>query len=244
MVRPRLGQTLAALAALVACGVLISLGTWQLRRGAWKAALIARVQANAHALIVAAPSIETWARSDPLTWDYRRVEATGHYLEGRPALVRASTALGPGYWVMVPLQRADGGIVLINRGLIATDHRETFERADAASRDAHAAEAVTVTGLLRLPEPNGFWPRSNSPASERWFSRDIPSIAAARGLADVAPYFIDADASPAPSGEPIGGLTVLAFPDNHLLYAVTWYALALLLAGGTIVGLRTKSLNE
>ena len=62
----------------------------------------------------------------------------------------------------------------------------------------------------------------------------MQAIAAARGLAQVAPFFIDADASPAPeAGQPIGGLTVIAFNDNHLVYALTWYALALMIIGFT-----------
>ena len=32
-------------------------------------------------------------------------------------------------------------------------------------------------------------------------------------------------------GAPVGGLTVIAFRNNHLVYALTWFALALMLAG-------------
>ena len=32
--------------------------------------------------------------------------------------------------------------------------------------------------------------------------------------------------------QPIGGLTVVAFHDNHLVYALTWYALALTIVIG------------
>ncbi len=42
------------------------------------------------------------------------------------------------------------------------------------------------------------------------------------------PYFIDADASPNPGGWPLGGLTVIVFPNNHLVYALTWFGLAIL----------------
>ena len=89
-----------------------------------------------------------------------------------------------------------------------------------------AAGPVAVTGLLRMTEPGGAFLRSNDPAADRWFSRDVAAIAAAKGLADVAPYFIDADATPNPGGLPIGGLTVVAFRNSHLVYALTWYALA------------------
>ncbi len=59
------------------------------------------------------------------------------------------------------------------------------------------------------------------------------AISAARGLRDSAPYFIDADAIRAGDrGAPVGGLTVIAFANNHLQYALTWFVLALMLAGG------------
>ena len=71
--------------------------------------------------------------------------------------------------------------------------------------------------------------RRNDPAADRWFSRDVDAIARAKGLADAAPYFIDADR--AGDAQPIGGLTVIAFRNPHLTYALTWFAMA----GGLLV---------
>ena len=91
-----------------------------------------------------------------------------------------------------------------------------------------------MTGLLRMSEPGGAFLRSNDPAADRWFSRDVAAISASRGLAMVAPYFIDAEREPGGSRLPIGGLTVIAFSNNHLLYALTWGTLALMAAAGAI----------
>jgi surfeit locus 1 family protein len=93
---------------------------------------------------------------------------------------------------------------------------------------------VLVTGLLRIGEPHGGFLRRNDPKDGRWYSRDVAAIAAARGLSPrlTAPYFIDADATPNPGGLPVGGLTVIAFPNSHLVYALTWYGLALLVGVG------------
>jgi surfeit locus 1 family protein len=82
-----------------------------------------------------------------------------------------------------------------------------------------------------MPEaPNLFTP-SNDPARGEWFVRDPRAIAAAFALTRVAPFTIDADATPNPGGLPAGGETRLNFPNNHLGYALTWFGLAAALAG-------------
>ena len=94
----------------------------------------------------------------------------------------------------------------------------------AARRAGEVAGPVTVTGLLLVSEPRGSALQRNDPAHGLWYSRDVAAIAAARGLGGrVAPYFIDADAKPNPGGLPAGGLTVIAFPNSHLLYAAIWF---------------------
>lgn len=71
-------------------------------------------------------------------------------------------------------------------------------------------------------------------AGNAWFSRDPKLYATAYGAPspDVAPYIIDADFDPSlPGGLPQGGETVVDFPNSHLGYAITWFGLALALAG-------------
>src|SRR3546814_9177840 len=94
-----------------------------------------------------------------------------------------------------------------------------------------------LTGLLRMSEPGGASLHPNDPDNGRWYSSDVAAIAAAQGLAGtkVAPYFIDADATPNPGGWPIGGLTVVRFHTTHLVYAVNWYVLSLMHACATFL---------
>lgn len=213
-----------AAAALIAAIGLAALGVWQLERRVWKHELVAAVEARIHAVPVAAPG------PGPGAWDavnskkdaYRRVTATGVFRHDRETLVQAVTDRGPGFWVLTPLE-TPGFTLLVNRGFVPKDRR------DATARMAGSvAGTITVTGLLRVTEPEGAFLRSNDPAADRWFSRDVGAIAKARGLANVAPYFVDADASPNPGGYPVGGLTIVRFPDNHLVYALTWFVLCAL----------------
>jgi len=221
-----------ALALLALAGVLLFalfavLGAWQLERRAWKLALIERVVARVHAPPVDVPEPARWPHVGAAGDEYRHVRLAGVFLHERETLVQASTTLGPGYWVLTPLRTAQGPVVLVNRGFVPPERRERATR----SADEPAGE-VRLTGLLRISEPGGGFLRRNEPAADRWFSRDVQAIAAARGLADVAPFFVDEDAPPPPPAGaeprwPVGGLTVIAFHNNHLVYAFTWFALAL-----------------
>ena len=222
--------------ALVAVLLLAALGTWQVHRLSWKLDLIASVDARVHAPPAPAPGPGAWAGVTAGADQYRHVAVRGTFDHGRETAVQAVTEAGPGFWILTPLRTAAGGTVLVNRGFVPTDRR------DPATRPAGQPEGpVDVVGLLRMTEPGGAFLRSNDPAGDRWYSRDVAAIAARRGLAGpVAPYFIDADATPNPGGLPVGGLTVISFPNNHLVYAITWYALALMLAGALAWAVREE----
>jgi surfeit locus 1 family protein len=230
-----------ALIAVLAFAGFIALGTWQVERRAWKLDLIERVDQRVHAPAVPAPGPRQWPQISAAGDEYRRVQATGTFLHDRETLVQASTTLGAGHWVITPMRQADGTVVLVNRGFVPP------ERRDPSSRGTDAPQGVTtVTGLLRITEPGGAFLRHNDPAGDRWYSRDVQAIAAARGLERVAPYFIDAQAaSPAVAGAaqswPVAGLTVISFPNNHLVYALTWYGLALMVAGAAWYVAREES---
>lgn len=203
-----------------------ALGVWQIQRLGWKLALIDRVESRIHAAPAEAPGPARWAAI--AAEEYRPVRLSGRFLHGRETLVQAVTEHGGGYWVIAPFQSDLGFTVLVNRGFAPP------ERRDPATRSAGQADGdMTITGLLRLSESKGGFLRENDPAAGRWYSRDVDAIAAARGLGTVAPYFIDADATPNRGGFPIGGLTVVRFSNNHLVYALTWFALALMVAGAT-----------
>lgn len=205
---------------LLLVAVFVGLGTWQVQRLFWKLDLIARVDARVHAAPVPAPAGAVDAAAD----EYRHVTATGLFEHDKTVLVQAVTERGAGFWVMTPL-RADGArTILVNRGFVPADRSGE----DARLGSELAAGPVTVTGLLRISEPGGGFLRANDPTADRWFSRDVAAIAAAKGLENVAPYFIDADATPNPGGLPVGGLTVVTFRNSHLVYALTWYALAVM----------------
>lgn len=205
--------------------IFVALGSWQVQRLFWKLDLIARVDARVHATPVAPPA----AGQSPDDIEYLHVAISGSFDHTKEALVQAVTKLGPGYWVVTPLKLEDGRTILINRGFVPPDRRDPSTRVESQT----VGEAA-VTGLVRLSEPGGGFLRENDPGNERWYSRDVAAISASRGLQGVMPYFIDADATSNPGGYPVGGLTVIHFPNSHLSYALTWFALAIMSLGAAI----------
>lgn len=223
----RSGRRLAVLAlvGVVLFSGFCALGTWQIYRRAWKLNLIAAVNARADAPPVPAPGPSQWKGVGSGGDRYRHVRVSGHYLHKDETLVNGGSRRGYGYWVMTPLRTDRGFTVLVNRGHIPESMPGT-----AAFRALPRPQGkVTVTGLLRLSDPGGGVLRSNAPAKGIWYSRDVGAIANAAGLpsGQVAPYFIDADAHPGRRGPPVAGLTVIRFPNHHLIYAVTWFSMAL-----------------
>ena len=237
-------RSLVVRLALTVCAgvvfaIFIALGSWQVKRLFWKLDLIERVEQRVHAPAVDAPGRDHWPQINATSDEYRHVRISGTFFYQLTVYVQAVTELGSGFWALTPLRGTDGSVVLINRGFVPAkaiagtrhDHQD-------ASSEIH--NQTIVIGLLRMSEPGGAFLRRNDPAANHWYSRDVQAIAAMRGLTTVAPYFIDADANKEPiAGEPadnaaehpVGGLTVVAFPNNHLVYAITWYALALMVAG-------------
>jgi surfeit locus 1 family protein len=229
-------RLLLVLLGLLGVLVFVGLGIWQLERRVWKLDLIARVDQRIHAPVVEAPGPASWSGMTATGYEYSHVRLAGHFLSGANTLVQAVTELGGGYWVLTPMQTDRGFVVLVNRGFIPQERKTEFER-----ENGDFASPAVIDGLLRISEPVGGFLRNNDAAGNRWYSRDVAAIAAARGLTkDVAPYFVDAEAS---GDWPRGGLTVVTFRNSHLAYALTWFTLAAMLAAALaapMIGVRRR----
>jgi surfeit locus 1 family protein len=217
------------MASLIALAILLGLGTWQLERRAWKEDLITRILRQTRAEPVPPPSSATW---EPNRDEFRHVRVTGRFLNDRETLVHGLAAgetpgrALQGYYVLTPFAREDGGLVLINRGFVPTELKAQGDR-----RNGLIEGPTEVTGILRATEPRTMFVPEPDPTRGEWFNRDVAGIAAARGLADAAPYLIEADAVPDQTTWPRGGQLRIDLPNNHLQYAFTWFGLAACLIG-------------
>jgi surfeit locus 1 family protein len=215
--RVKLWPTVFAVPIVLLC---LGLGSWQVQRLFWKEGLIAE-----RASAVAAPPVSAAAISSAgSSLEFHHVFDEGVFLNDREIFLGATSEGGVnGYQILTPLKEPDGRIIFINRGFIPADLKNRAKRVAG-----EPAGQVRVEGLLRLPpagRPNWFLP-DNRPDLNYWFWVDLPAMATAAGLDHVAPFYIDADATPNPGGWPKGGVTRLTLPNDHLQYAITWFSLA------------------
>ncbi len=212
------GLTLAVLPVL---GVLVALGTWQVERMQWKRALLAERAQRLSAPPLNLPSVFPI----PGALEFRRVQAQGRFLHERELYLGNRMRNGqPGYHVVTPLLRGDGSAVLVDRGWVPLDRKLPQSRAEG-----QLDGQVVVQGIARLPAQPGLFTPKNQVEGNFWFTIDLQEMARAAGLASVLPVYIEAGPQQNPGGLPIGGQTDATLPDNHLVYALTWYALAIAL---------------
>jgi len=215
--RPRLVPALFTGIVVLVC---FGLGIWQLERLTWKRALIAERQAASQAALVPPPRTLAEARK----LEFHPVVAEGVFLHDKERhVVAPGPTGGSGYNVLTPLRTAEDQVVFVNRGFVPVDRRDPARR-----EPGQIAGTTGIAGILRLPpgaKPSWFTP-DHRPELNYWFWIDLPAMAASTGLPDVAPFYIEADATANPGGWPRGGVTPAALPNDHLQYAITWFALA------------------
>ncbi|MBX5142633.1 SURF1 family protein [Rhizobium lentis] len=212
---------------LIALAILLSLGTWQLQRLHWKQGLLADIAARQAAAPVPLADIEALAASGG-DIEYRKVTATGRYINNKERHFFATWRGQTGFYVYTPLELADGRILFVNRGFVPYENKEPEMRMQGQLTDQQ-----TVTGLARgklAGKPSWLVP-DNDVRKNIFYWKDLDVMADSVGLekARVIPFFVDADSTPNPAGLPIGGVTQVDLPNDHLQYALTWYGLAAVL---------------
>ncbi len=228
-VPPRRHRWALALGGAVVFLLLLALGTWQVERLHWKEALLASMAERTAGEPAPLAAIEArFAASGDV--DYWPAEASGTFRHGSERHFLATHDGRSGFFVYTPLELADGRFLFVNRGFIPYDRKDPSTRPES-----QPGGEMVVRGLARNPlaeKPSWLLP-DNDPAKNVFYWKDMSGMAASAGLPEgavVLPFFLDADATPVPGGLPIGGVTLLSLPNNHLQYAVTWYGLAAALA--------------
>ena len=208
--------------SLIVFALLIGLGTWQVYRLQWKEQLLAEIHERATGDAIPLPSGDV----TPEKWNYQKAYVTGTFEHDKEIHLLANRGSGTiGYEIVTPLRRADGSHVLIDRGWVPEQYREASTRPDG-----QVTGEQTVTGIMRKSFDKPWLVPENRPEEGLWLYANIPQMAKFLGYDNVYPMFLQADNAPNPGGLPQGGQTRIDIPNNHLQYAITWYALAIALA--------------
>ncbi|MFZ1991768.1 MAG: SURF1 family protein [Alphaproteobacteria bacterium] len=208
--------------ALIGIAILCGLGKWQLDRLHWKLGLIAAAESHAHAPPV--PIGEIFAKQ-PRDAEYTHAVTEGEFIAGKRAYLFSQLEDGRiGFEVLEPMRLSDGRVLIIDRGFVP----QAAEDQPAKSEPAPAGE-VRISGLVRGDQKPGLFTPAPDDENKIFYVRNIPAIASAMGISGALPFMLAEDLTGPAGTYPEGGHTKLTFRNEHLQYAVTWFALALVL---------------
>lgn len=221
------------IAAALAFGLLVGLGVWQVRRLAWKQDLLARVAALRDAPARPIEAVLALA-AQGRDVEYRRVAAVCQPSPHPPRdAYRYALRDGQVGWRLISpcsLEGAPYAGVLLDRGLVT---RLTGAMAPTAA--AYPAPE-RVVGVLRAPggRPLLGPAETAGTAGARVFrvldGRAVASLAADSGIGRPAPYILAVESERPPPPGVVPAALPQDIPNNHFVYALTWFALAGILA--------------
>jgi surfeit locus 1 family protein len=201
------------IAAAITFALLITLGIWQLHRLAWKNGIIAEIRQAQDAAPIPLP-----ANPSP----FEKVIVTGTWLPGKAALYGdevhdAPNGPVPGAELIMPLQRSDGAVVLVDLGWVPE-----------AAPVPLAVPPVAPVGYIHAPIQANWVSPPDDPGAELYYTLDPQKIGAGLGLAKVAPYILIVlgPLPPPGSSAPQPAQELPTPPDNHYEYALTWFGFA------------------
>jgi cytochrome oxidase assembly protein ShyY1 len=244
--RRQLGFGLFTLAMVA---VFIGLGVWQLQRRVEKHALIAALTERLAVEPVPLPAVPEWNKLSPQKDEFRRVFFRATYAAAADAMVYSSGSAvrddvsGPGTWAFIPAGLEGDKIIVVNAGFVQNTMQDRVQQDRAVTRLV-TGEAADLVGYIRFPETAGVLTPSANVEKRLWFTRDHLAMAHAlgwgKGGKTVAPFYIDLEQPVPPSGIPKPGPLYVHLKDDHLQYAITWFALAGAVAIAFLVWWRGK----
>ncbi len=191
--------------------IFCALGTWQLYRLQWKLELISEITFG-----LDSSPIEY---SNVIKKNYQRVKAKGKFDFDKQIYLYSLNDNGkPGYDVVTPFRTNKNENVLINRGWINKELKNN------PSINSKVYSEQKIVGLLRkIYKPNIFKPE-NDLKNNIWFSINLEDFKEATGEQfNEFVIFLEDNQVKAPLPKKIS----IDVPNNHLKYAITWYAISI-----------------
>ncbi len=190
--------------------LMCTLGTWQLQRLAWKEGIMTEVEK-----VQSQPALASLPQEiNDLT--YHKVMLTGKFLYDHTFhLIGRQQGVDMGFYLLTPLELDDDGrIILVNRGF------------SPLGKESKPEGLVTVEGSLRPVREKRYFVPENMPEKNVWTHEDLNKIGELIGKKPL-PLIVEAIGKEEKDVFPIPSDGTVIFRNDHLGYALTWYALAL-----------------
>ncbi len=234
---PIRSETWPTVIVLPALAVLAGLGIWQVDLSLEKTALIEEIATRGAAPAIA---LSTDSRIPLEDFLYRPIFVTGKFDHGAEFLLAGGRDGGPpGFQIVTPLRRSDGqGVLLVDRGWIPADRRDPERRPGS-----RPGAEVTVTGIIRPPEPPGWRTPANDPENHQWHFIDLEEMARVARIWPPPDFYLKATSGwgadwPRPNDRRFVPV------NNHLPYAIAAFALAGALLAALVVYRRYRARRD
>ena len=206
----------------------MSLGVWQMERLQWKNNLIQKIEQNKNENPMDINEIIQKKKLGEKI-EYHPVIITGTFQHQLEQHYWATQDNKVGYFIYTPMIMENKKIVFVNRGYVPTENKNSDTR-----QKGQVQGIVKVKGLIQNPQrkkANRFVPDNDMEKNIFYWKslEDMAQNAFGEEEIDLLNFFVDADNTPNDGGWPVGGMTRVEFPNSHLLYAITWFALAVAL---------------
>ena len=185
-----------------------TLGTWQLYRLQWKQDLISQISEG--------------LKSTPIKYslninkNYQKVFLTGKYdFESQIYLYSLNDKGQPGFDVITPFETISKENVLVNRGWIQKEFKNSFD-INASSKN--------ITGMLRQVKRKNLFTPDNDIIENIWFSINLEDVQKTtdKKFNKFIVYLEDQNIN-----RPKPKKITVDVPNNHLKYAITWYSISI-----------------
>jgi len=230
-------QILPLLITILAFSLLLSLGFWQITRLHEKEIFLNMIKHN-----LVSPPIDIKMLSDDKI--YSKIKVTGHFLStsnlhlyGR----RSMSIEKDGYYLISPFQTSDAKVILVARGWFAGKYKKNIDNLVSSNDSEHE-----ITGIILPSEQPKMFVLSNDIKNNVWFTLDLKQASDILGLR-LENFYLMMEGNNDINSNILKNLSMgnlLYIKNDHLEYAITWFALAISLAVIFIIYHLPKKTND
>lgn len=215
---------------LVSIAIFISLGFWQVARLHEKEALVAQMTEHMNQKPVALE--ELLKSGEPIDkLDYYSVVLAGTLMPEKSLQLSAQAHEGKlGYHLVVPLQLAQGSVILVDLGWVNKKHTIDLKN--------HSGVIQLQGYIKKALKPNRFTPDNDYKTGEI-FSIEPPELAKHLEINTLLPFYVVATQS-IPNTDLVANTAEVVAQNYHLSYALTWFSLAIVWAALFVLYVRKK----